>query len=224
MQLQNNMQPKQVLGQKKKKKVVCRIKGVTGLTVLHGVPKFSLTWGEATDLLHSAYEGIGKLILEFMVNSKSKPWSFEKLNGADLEYFDDIASNANFFSELKRFLTPLPKFGFWKAFDFLIFFLYVSGPMCCEPDEICSEFYDMIVDFSDSVFWLSYAYTSYQSIRYAEKSVATFSENFLKIFGKARATHKFHTFQHLPRLVKEHGPATNIDSFDGETHPHREQK
>lgn len=192
------------------------IQGVKSLTALYGVPRFKYTFGEVTDLLHAAYEGLGKLILQLMVSTKSKSYSFQKLNGADLEYFDKIVKDSTFFHELSRVCPTLKTVSYWKAFDFFVFFVFFTGPVCADPEEIGEDYYEMIREFTNSIVWLTYSYPCERSILRAKLAVERFSELFLKNFGTARATHKFHTFQHLPVLVKYHGSATQFDSFQGE--------
>lgn len=194
------------------------IKGVTAVPVLEKVKNFDCTWGEVTDLLHSAHEGLGKDIARRVVKTKQHPFSLAKVNET-LEPFDKfLLNNCSNFTEMERFLSPFSKFNKWFAYDFHIFFTYVCGPLCADPESCCPEYWEMMRNFADAVYWLSYSAVTEVTKQAARTSVEKFSEQFLKQFGPRGATHKFHTFQHLPNQLENHGACDQVDAFFGEEH------
>uniref|UniRef100_A0ABD2WSN7 Transposase domain-containing protein n=1 Tax=Trichogramma kaykai TaxID=54128 RepID=A0ABD2WSN7_9HYME len=176
--------------------------GVKGPSIISKISHKFIT-STAIDVMHSAFEGVARKLIELWFDPKFKN---EKFNYSSLvEVVDQkLCSIKPPSSFARRSRSIKLHFAYYKASELKSWCLYYSIPVLrgILPDEIINHY----AYFVYGIYTLSKASISHREINLAEKALNEFSSRFPKIYRLRDMSCNLHSIRHLPEIVRRLGP------------------
>uniref|UniRef100_A0ABD2W1U7 Transposase domain-containing protein n=1 Tax=Trichogramma kaykai TaxID=54128 RepID=A0ABD2W1U7_9HYME len=176
--------------------------GVKGPSIISKISHKFIT-STAIDVMHSAFEGVARKLIELWFDPKFKNEKFNYSSLVEVVH-QKLCSIKPPSSFARRPRSIKLHFAYYKASELKSWCLYYSIPVLrgILPDEIINHY----AYFVYGIYTLSKASISHREINLAEKALNEFSSRFPKIYRLRDMSCNLHSIRHLPEIVRCLGP------------------
>ncbi|KAK3107405.1 hypothetical protein FSP39_013796 [Pinctada imbricata] len=178
--------------------------GIKGPSVLHAIPRFSLTKGTAIDYMHGALLGIVKKLMELWFHGKSYQMTY--FIGHEITDIDCMLKKIKPPYVLKRLPRRIENnYQHWKASEMRSWLLYYSLPCISESSlpEVYIHHYACLVE---AIYLLLGEDISESDLQRAERLLNSFYEHFAELYMDSAVGLNVHNLYHLVQCVRYWGP------------------
>lgn len=191
------------------------LKGIKAASVLMLLYNFSIPEDCPADYMHAVLEGVVKLLLSLLFDSK---YHHERWYLGDKENLNIIEQRLKLIKpccEIRRNIRSIDKRKFWTAAEFKYFLLYYSLPCFLGiMEDMYLKHWFLLVH---SISLLSQKYISNEDFLSAKEALFKFVNDFEFLYGKKKMRYNVHLLLHLPHNVQRFGALWAWSNFPFET-------
>ena len=194
------------------------VNGVKGPPSIPPMKKFNIVNSHVPDTLHTVCHGVFRDLMGKIMQGFGKKHTLGKRENHRFQEFDEIREGMTRCSETERKCRPLDEYGSnWTAYDEMLFLLHYVALYCSDPELLPSrDVYHVLVHLSNIVYLSHFGRMTTEVIKQVEDEVAAFSKKVQTVFTVEYCTYKYHTLQHFPDFLRNHGNASWTDGFNME--------
>lgn len=188
------------------KRTVCGVKGPSAMSLIVYKPVIST----AVDLMHGAFSGNAKRLMELLFDQKFSDEPFSMSNLVDVVDY----RLCNIKPPLNTQRRPRPiktHFSLWKTSEFKNWTLYYSVVVLNELMD--KDYFDHYMYFVLSIYMLCQEKVTNEMVNKADELLREFVSRFEHLYGEKYMSCNLHNLRHLPEMVRRFGPLWTTSCF-----------